>query len=70
MDMNNRRKPLVADRQTRIAQIRSEIAAGTYETPARLEAAIDSFLETQFAQGRQVRGGKTSADGSKVEFLE
>jgi anti-sigma28 factor (negative regulator of flagellin synthesis) len=32
-------------RAARIARIRREIQAGTYETPARLEAAVDAFLD-------------------------
>lgn len=31
------------ERQTRIITIRREIAAGTYETPERLEAAIEAL---------------------------
>jgi hypothetical protein len=32
-------------REDRIAQIRREIAAGTYETPERLSAAVDRLLQ-------------------------
>jgi hypothetical protein len=34
-----------ADRQARLAEIRRQIEAGTYETPERLSAAIDALLE-------------------------
>ena len=34
------------DRAERIAAIRREIAAGTYDTPEKLSAALDSFLDT------------------------
>lgn len=30
-----------------VARIRNEIAAGTYETPEKLEAALDRFLDTE-----------------------
>jgi hypothetical protein len=70
MDMNERQKTQVVDRQARIAEIRREIAAGTYETPARLEAAVDLFLEASFAQSRRIRGAKSTADATGVEFLE
>ena len=33
-----------SSRQARIAAIRREIAAGTYETPEKLEAALAAFL--------------------------
>ncbi len=70
MDMNEGQKTRVVDRQERIAEIRREIAAGTYETPARLEAAIDLFLEASLAPSRRIRGAKSSADAAGVEFLE
>jgi len=66
--MNQEQNPQVVDRQARIAEIRCEIAAGTYETPARLEAAIDSFLDSSFT--RSARGKKSPAGASGVEFLE
>lgn len=34
-----------ADREARLAEIRRQIAAGTYETPDKLEQAIDAFLD-------------------------
>lgn len=34
-----------AERQARLAEIRLQIRAGTYETPERLSAAIDALLE-------------------------
>lgn len=37
--------PDAADRAARIAAIRREIAAGTYETPEKLSAALDAMLE-------------------------
>jgi hypothetical protein len=37
--------PESADRAERIAAIRREIAAGTYETPEKLSAALDAMLE-------------------------
>ncbi|MCE9552417.1 MAG: flagellar biosynthesis anti-sigma factor FlgM [Planctomycetes bacterium] len=36
--------PDTADRAERIAAIRREIAAGTYETPEKLSAALDAML--------------------------
>ena len=35
------------ERAERIARIRREIAAGTYETPAKLARALDAFLDCQ-----------------------
>lgn len=34
-----------SEREARIAELRRQIAAGTYETPGRLEAAVDILLE-------------------------
>ena len=34
-----------SDRQARIAEIRRQIAAGVYETPDKLEQAVDAFLD-------------------------
>lgn len=34
-----------AIRQERIAQIQQEIAAGTYDTPEKMDAALDRFLD-------------------------
>jgi anti-sigma28 factor (negative regulator of flagellin synthesis) len=36
-------------RLERIARIRRQIAAGTYETPEKLACAVDAFLERQQA---------------------
>ncbi|MBI2826395.1 MAG: hypothetical protein HYX69_17095 [Planctomycetia bacterium] len=33
------------DRAAHLAEIRRQIAAGTYETPERLSAAVDALLE-------------------------
>lgn len=33
-----------AQRQQRLAEIRRQIEAGTYETPEKLEAAVDAML--------------------------
>ena len=33
------------DRQARLKEIRRQIAAGTYETPEKLSAAVDKLLE-------------------------
>lgn len=33
-----------APRQQRLAEIRRQIEAGTYETPEKLEAAVDAML--------------------------
>jgi anti-sigma28 factor (negative regulator of flagellin synthesis) len=35
----------IADRQARLAEVRRQIAAGTYETHERLEAAADALLD-------------------------
>jgi anti-sigma28 factor (negative regulator of flagellin synthesis) len=42
-------------RMERIAHIRCQIAAGTYETPEKLARALDVFLECQQAGGRPAR---------------
>jgi hypothetical protein len=34
-------------RDLRLAEIRRQIAAGTYETPDKLSAALDAFLDQQ-----------------------
>jgi hypothetical protein len=69
MDINEGRGPQGVDRQSRIAEIRRQIAAGVYETPARIEAAIDSFLDASVAaSARQAR--KSSGDRSRLDFLE
>jgi hypothetical protein len=33
-------------RQARLAEIRRQIAAGTYETPEKLQAAVEKMLES------------------------
>ncbi|HUY92410.1 MAG TPA: flagellar biosynthesis anti-sigma factor FlgM [Pirellulales bacterium] len=43
-------EPDASDRQTRIAEIRRQIAAGTYETPKKLELAVEILLD-RFAAG-------------------
>jgi len=44
-----------SDRQSRIAEIRSQIAAGAYETPEKLEQAIEGFLDRLASGGRPVK---------------
>jgi hypothetical protein len=39
------REASATDRQARLAEVRREIAAGTYETHERLEAAVDALLD-------------------------
>ena len=34
-----------SDRQARLAAIRREIAAGSYETPEKLDRAVDALLD-------------------------
>lgn len=34
-----------SDRQARLAKIRREIAAGSYETPEKLDRAVDALLD-------------------------
>lgn len=41
----------LSDRAERIAAIRREIAAGTYETPEKLAAALEAFLGESDADG-------------------
>lgn len=36
-------------RESLVVRVRSELAAGTYETPDKLEAAIDALLAEEFA---------------------
>ena len=43
--MMARLRELPEIRQEKVARIRAEIEAGTYETPERLEATIDRLLE-------------------------
>jgi len=41
-----------ATRAARIARIKRQIAAGTYETPDRIDAAVESMLsDEQFSSG-------------------
>jgi hypothetical protein len=44
-----------ADREARIAEIRRQIAEGVYETPEKLEAALDVFLDRQEPAGDEKR---------------
>jgi hypothetical protein len=37
-------------RAARLAEIRRRIEAGTYDTPTRLEAALDKFLDSDDAR--------------------
>ena len=39
-------------REVKIAEIKRQIAAGTYDSPERLEKAVDAFLDQQ---SREVR---------------
>ena len=41
----NRPAETVAEREARLAEIRRQVRAGTYETRERLSAAIDAILE-------------------------
>jgi hypothetical protein len=36
-----------AARQSRLDQIKRDIAAGRYETPERLDAAVDAFIHRE-----------------------
>lgn len=36
---------LPEDRRALVARLRGEIARGTYDTPQRMEAALDAFLD-------------------------
>ena len=38
-------QPEQENRLTRIARIKWRIASGTYETPEKIESALDSFLD-------------------------
>lgn len=38
------------ERTERIAEIRRQIAAGTYDTPERMEAALEGFLDSDDAR--------------------
>ncbi len=42
---------LPEERRAVVARLRREIALGTYETPARLEAALDAFLDQSEGNG-------------------
>ena len=44
-----------SDRTERIAEIRRQIAEGTYDTPQRLEAAVEGFLASDDARDEAVR---------------
>ncbi len=39
------------DQQERLAEIRQQIAAGTYETPERLSVAVDGLLDDLAGRG-------------------
>jgi hypothetical protein len=39
----------VLERAARIAEIRRQIAAGEYDTPERIEAALEAFLDSDDA---------------------
>lgn len=43
------------ERTERIAEIRRQIAAGTYDTPERMEAALEGFLDSDDARFTPVR---------------
>ena len=43
--MSETAEPKSEDRAARIAEIRRQIAAGTYDTPERMEAVLDAFLD-------------------------
>lgn len=42
---------LPEERRAVVARLRREIAEGTYETPGRLEAALDAFLDQSEGNG-------------------
>lgn len=44
-----------AVRQAKVAEIRRQIAAGTYETPEKLDRALDAFLD-RLAAEKEPRG--------------
>lgn len=44
------------DQQERLAEIRQQIAAGTYETPERLSAAVEALLDDLEGRG-EISGG-------------
>ncbi len=50
-------QPIDPDRQARIEQIRREIAAGTYDSPERLDAALDAFLQSADGQAPATSSG-------------
>jgi len=49
--MMNRPDDTCDQRQTRLLEIRQEIAADTYETPARLSAAVEALLDDLEGRG-------------------
>ena len=51
-------------RAARLAEIRRRIEAGTYETPTRIEAALDKFLDSDDA--RPVVAAPTSSTQSDL----
>ena len=45
----------VLERAARIAEIRRQIAAGEYDTPERIEAALEAFLDSEDAVSDDAR---------------
>jgi negative regulator of flagellin synthesis FlgM len=44
-DLVSRTREVPAIREAKVAAIKADIAAGTYETPEKLEAALDRLLD-------------------------
>lgn len=55
-----------ASRAERILRIRREIAAGVYETPNKLEAALDRFLDRHAADGHPADHDEPRSDPTPV----
>ena len=51
--MSNATPTEPADRQARLAEIRRQIAAGTYETPEKIAAAVEKMLARLEDEGRE-----------------
>lgn len=47
--------------EERLARIKQQVAGGTYETPEKLEAAIDAFLDQHDAAGHDLEAGPEEA---------